>query len=657
MSNINIAFSINDSYVKPLNTVVYSILENNPRDNFDIYILCNSLTNKNKRSIHKITELKNNVKIKIIEISKHKELFNDIRLTIDYISIETYYRYILADVLPNIDKILYLDADILVGKNISSLFNIDIDDYYIAAVKDDYITHLEVKNNRNKKTKYLKTIEFSDNDLYINAGVLLMNLNRMRSDNKIKELFDNTAKWGEKIAFQDQDIINITFKGDIKEIGNEFNYTDIAKRDEGKQPEEIVIIHYNGKHKPWNGGPATDYQTVYFEWYRRFESKCNVLLYGKDTRYALYTASTENIGDHIQSVAARRFLPRVDHRIERDRVGSWKNPVETESVKLITNGWYMHFPYQWPITDATINPMYVSMYIEQGNSNAVKSFLSNRSIDNFKKFGKVGARDEATYKFFKENGIEAYVSGCVTLTLQKDKAIKKQDFILLTDTSEAIYDYVKRNTNKTVIYLTNTASPDLDLETKDEIAELYLYLYQSASCVVTERLHTALPCLALETPVAFIKKENPIGGNINRLSGLDRLVHCYTEEEFTKGAYDINKPRRNKQDYKKYRESLIEKCQLFTKYNNKESFSWMNISRLTLNDVLSRIQYLGSVSTKRLAGLSVDRNIVLAENQSLRSMISEKQNEIDRLMGIKASARRLAGNIKRRLKKAVNESQ
>lgn len=65
-------------------------------------------------------------------------------------------------------------------------------------------------------------------------------------------------------------------------------------------------------------------------------------------KYALLTYSIENVGDDIQSIAARRFLPRVDYYIDRDQIGEWKNNDKNETVKLIANGWYMRDPFKWP---------------------------------------------------------------------------------------------------------------------------------------------------------------------------------------------------------------------------------------------------------------------------------------------------------------------
>lgn len=62
-------------------------------------------------------------------------------------------------------------------------------------------------------------------------------------------------------------------------------------------------------------------------------------------KYGLLTYRTENIGDEIQSIAARQFLPRVDVYVERD---SLNNVVSDEKIKLIMNGWFTHKPENWP---------------------------------------------------------------------------------------------------------------------------------------------------------------------------------------------------------------------------------------------------------------------------------------------------------------------
>lgn len=661
MNKLSIAFAVNDAYVEHLNIAIYSLLKNNKNSQFDIYVLCNRLSARSKTRIIKIQEYYKNVTIQIVELSEHQERFSGLKLNIEYISLETYYRYILPELFPGLNKLIYLDADIVITGDIGELYEYDLGSSYIAGVPDLYVASLEEEVD-GKRIQYKETIGHSKNDAYINAGVLLMNLDTMRKHGIVEQLFKNTTLYAEKIQFQDQDIINITAKGHIKKLPNIFNYTDRDKLVDVKTPQELRIIHYTGPAKPWDNITFADFQVPFVELYRKYVDEYNKLIDGSTDMFALYTFSTENIGDDIQAVAARRFLPRIDRYINRDLVGEWRNVNQQEKVRLITNGWYSQYPYSWPIRDKTILPLYTSMYVEQSSSSVVEHFLSDESRDKFKQFGKIGARDESTLDFFRKNNIDAYLSGCLTLTLQRDANIKRQDFILLTDVSQKVYEFVKESTDRRVIYLTNASmTSHLSPEERLGIAEMYLYLYQSAHCVITERLHSTLPCLALETPTLLIRKANPVGGNKNRLSGLDTLVHCHSENEFIKGGvYDLEKPPLNPEDYRKFREALIEKCETFTGYNDAKSFAWSDIGQELPDEVLETLEM---ATTSNLKYATIEAMQSTQKNKDLQTALAQSrvqvenlQRELDRLTGLKASLKHFGDNLKRRIVVKIDRS-
>jgi lipopolysaccharide biosynthesis glycosyltransferase len=655
MSKISVAFAINDAYTEYLNTAIYSLLKNNPDNQFCIYVLCKSLTKRNKQSIKKILNYYDNAEIEIVELNNHAERFNSLTLTIQYISIETYYRYILAELFPTLNRIIYLDADILVIGDLSKLYDETIDDFYAAGVNDGYISGLTELDGSEKSLGYKELIGFKQDELYINAGVMLLNLKKIRDDNITTLLFENTIHLINTIKFQDQDVINITMQGKVKAISNTFNYTDQDKKDDNKKTTELAVIHYTGSTKPWKNAVFASFQIPFVELYRKYVNEYNELLYGSVDKFALYTFFTENIGDDIQSVAARRFLPRIDHHINRDLAGEWQNVNQEERVKLITNGWYMHAPYSWPIQDRTIDPLYISMYVEQSSPAVIEKLLSKESRKNFEKSDKIGARDKSTYEFLKKNNLSTYLSGCLTLTLQKDKSIKKEDFILLTDVSEEVYESIRKSTKRRVIYLTNAINSFLQQpQQREDLAEIYLYLYQSAHCVITERLHSALPSLALETPVVLIKKDAPVGGNKNRLAGLDDLVNCYTEDEFlSEKVYDLENLPSNPSNYLKYRKDLIKKSAEFTGFDNTESFAWSDIGEKTLDEVLAQLELIKNINlkdatTELMQATHQISNLSLALEQK-NAEIDRQNIEIARLMGVKAATRRLAGNVRRRV--------
>lgn len=130
-------------------------------------------------------------------------------------------------------------------------------------------------------------------------------------------------------------------------------------------------------------------------------------------KYGLYVAKPfsdeKNIGDYIQSLAAMQFVPRVDefyNREEPDHGG--------EEIKMIMNAWYMWKPECFPPSQR-VKALPVSMHL----SPLVREKLLASPIAKqwFKDHEPIGCRDKGTEEFLQTNGIRAYFSGCLTLTL------------------------------------------------------------------------------------------------------------------------------------------------------------------------------------------------------------------------------------------------
>jgi len=224
--------------------------------------------------------------------------------------------------------------------------------------------------------------------------------------------------------------------------------------------------------------------------------------------YALFQYSTANIGDEIQSIAARQFLPQVDRSIDRDRVGRESCSLR-RLTKLIMNGWYMHGG-DWPPTSHYLEPLLLSMHVHKDDLTVAAAFSSRESVRFLTKWAPVGARDLSTLRFFESLGIPAYFSGCLTLTLQRDPMVSRGGFILAVDLSEKAIAHLRSSTAKTVVTWTAHHDPRMSLDDRLVLAEYFLFLVQSAHCVVTTRLHSALPSLALDTPVLLVRTSNTL---------------------------------------------------------------------------------------------------------------------------------------------------
>ena len=149
--------------------------------------------------------------------------------------------------------------------------------------------------------------------------------------------------------------------------------------------------------------------------------------------YGLLGYNSINIGDEIQSVAQSRFLPQIDEVVYREQIKNFV-PKLGKKTKCIMNAWWMWRPKNFP-PSKWIEPLLISMHIRPA---VRKEIFTNESKEYFLKHGPVGCRDMGTYEWLKNEGIPAYFSGCLTLTLQRNYNIPRQDYILCVDVDENI---------------------------------------------------------------------------------------------------------------------------------------------------------------------------------------------------------------------------
>ena len=254
-------------------------------------------------------------------------------------------------------------------------------------------------------------------------------------------------------------------------------------------------------------------------------------------QFGLLRYSSVNIGDEIQSIAASRFLPRIDCLVPRDKIKKFTSGIKT---KLIMNAWWMWKPKNFP-PSKDIEPLLISMHISR---HIRKNFLKPDTKQYLIDHGPVGCRDRDTEEWLKSNNIPAYFSGCLTLTLQRNPLIKRKDYIIAVDIPHEVEQEIKKRTTRPVYNISRVISPYFTQEERFQIAKIVLYLYQSAHCVITSRLHAAMPCLALETPVLLLDSNDEIIHNDGRYTGLMDLCNTVKENDFMadKNSYDIATP-------------------------------------------------------------------------------------------------------------------
>ncbi len=320
-----------------------------------------------------------------------------------------------------------------------------------------------------------------------------------------------------------------------------------------------------------------------------------------NTKYGLFVVKCMNVGDDIQSLAALRFIPGIDYYVDRDRLDKVNEITlkKNQELKVIMNGWYLGGYQYWPPSNNMLKPLLTSIHInplhDQGA--ALKKFTSRESIAFLRKFSPVGSRDMFTYRLLKKHGVNTYFSGCMTLTLNADERVKRKDFILAVNVSDAVYDAIKQKTHRKVVRMDVERTQDTTIEENLALARYYLYMYQSAHCVVTTRLHATLPTVAVGGKALFIIEKN--GDNIDfkdRFNGLFDLVNNMTAEEFINDVksiqYDINKPPKNPDEYKKLRKELEKISTKYTGFDSGKSY----MGSLTIEELVTSAEFFSAIT-------------------------------------------------------------
>ncbi|MCL4935677.1 glycosyltransferase [Streptococcus suis] len=238
MSKINIAFSINDKHCHHVYFTISMIKKYTNK--MEIFVLHTDLSDKSQDRLKTLES--DHVSIRFVKIDR--ELFSSLPPTPDGITIETYYRYLLPEILVDCDKVIYLDSDLLIRCDVKELWDIELSQHYLAGINEIDIT--------NRFPDHKIKLGFEIDELFINAGVLVCNLQKMRQDKIAQHLFQETERLKDIILFQDQDVINLALKGKIAELPLAYNYTVKAMEKDLLDLDEIKIIHYNSQTaKPW----------------------------------------------------------------------------------------------------------------------------------------------------------------------------------------------------------------------------------------------------------------------------------------------------------------------------------------------------------------------------------------------------------------------
>lgn len=325
---------------------------------------------------------------------------------------------------------------------------------------------------------------------------------------------------------------------------------------------------------------------------------------------------TDNIGDDILSYAAEQYLPSTDYIIDRENMDIFC-PEESEQVTAVLNGWYLHHKNHWP-PSSYLRLLPIGIHFAQKDNFSIDyEYLEGYGIEVLTKAGPVGCRDSSTREALEKKGLEAYFSGCLTLTLQRFPNVVRTEDIYGVDLPGPVYDYLKDRLGEGLKKITHYVedSGSLSWQERRVRVERFLVKYQSAKCVITTRLHAALPCLALGTPVLLLY--DPSHGD--RFADYLPLLHYCTLEDFRNGRceYDYENPPPNKENYQTIRKELSQRCRLFMQETGAD----------VLPGHMEARKY-SEYKQKRRTEAARKENRCIRETEELRSWSREQQESI-----------------------------
>lgn len=316
-----------------------------------------------------------------------------------------------------------------------------------------------------------------------------------------------------------------------------------------------------------------------------------------------------NLGDETQGLAGIQALPRLDAFVERDRVEMVRFtnvktpplvynsslPDDGRRVQVFFNAWWGTKTMTWP-PPAYIDPISLSMHVQPrpeitsifrelpessvatevvveaastakswvyrlydkifGSSSPEETVERPLAAPYLKSQAPIGARDTKTLQFLRDNGVQALFSACLTMTLSLPN-VERDNSVLIVDVNATaqlkgrVPDHVL---DGSTFYTQKLLGDDAeDNVLRFVLAFERLLAYSRARLVITNRLHVAMPCVALGTPVIFVHGKTLPGGGGNRMDGLDVFMHKMTDDKSMPEDFDWTNPPPNPRgdDFKK----------------------------------------------------------------------------------------------------------
>ncbi|MDO1604702.1 glycosyltransferase family 8 protein [Lactobacillus sp. YT155] len=259
---INILITVDENYLEPAKVMLTSLHVNNPGQKFDVWLVHEKIADD---KLQEFAELLAEFKMILKPVKVPMELFDNAP-TVERYPKEMYFRLASGEILPeSVKKVIYLDPDTLIINPLNSLWELDLEGKMIAAATHSGLTNI---------AEGINNIRLGTDHGYYNSGIMLMDVDQMRSVVKLTDIMAAVEEFGETLLLPDQDILNFIYGKNIKEIPEEIwnydtrQYNTYFARSLGEQDthwtaKNTAILHFCGKPKPWSEKSNNRFTFIY----------------------------------------------------------------------------------------------------------------------------------------------------------------------------------------------------------------------------------------------------------------------------------------------------------------------------------------------------------------------------------------------------------
>ena len=266
----HILVTLDRNYLKVLSVMLYSLSQSDPEGVYTVYVVNNTLTEEDFASLSALLP-----RTELVNVRVPEDLLQNAPVS-DRYSTEMYYRLFAARYLPQqLERILYLDPDLVVLHSLRSLYQIDFDGKLFAAA-----SHIESRTFRELNRRRL---HLSEHAKYLNSGVMMMNLALLRKESP-QTIIDYIQSHKATLLLPDQDVLNALYADRtvpldplVYNLGEKY----LRLKNLHLPPQEkltldwvrsnTAIVHYYGRNKPWKEHYRGSLGIFYHEWEQQLQ--------------------------------------------------------------------------------------------------------------------------------------------------------------------------------------------------------------------------------------------------------------------------------------------------------------------------------------------------------------------------------------------------